>query len=378
MARLAVDDHLVTPPARQRFRHGPIGIERVAALVESDEFDIGAEPHGTAVGLECAGQEFQDRGFTCAVGPYDAEAVAAHQTQRQVFDDRNAAVAFCCLGKLGDEAAREPALRCVQPDAARREPALAHILSHGAQLAHAAHVAFAPSRYAAVHPIIFADDFAIELVALLLLFFEDLVAPVFECAKAAVEPARPAAVDPDGRARQRFEESAVVADQHKRRARRPEIGFEPLDRRQIEVVGWLVEQQHVGLGGEYAGERNAARFPAREVVRIFFPRQAKLIDQSLRLIGVVQWTKSRLDVGARGGVAGEVRFLRQIADARIGMREAFPVVGFDQPCRDAQQRRLARTIASDETDAIARFHGNVGAFEKRRAAKRQVDVFECQ
>ena len=57
------------------------------------------------------------------------------------------------------------------------------------------------------------------------------------------------------------------------------------------------------------------------------------------------------------------------------MREAFAAVGFDKPRGNLEERRLARTIAADEANAVARRDRQFGAFEQRRAAERQVDVF---
>ena len=42
--------------------------------------------------------------------------------------------------------------------------------------------------------------------------------------------------------------------------------LEPGDRLDIEVVGWLVEQQEVGFGHQSAGQQDAAPPPARQGV----------------------------------------------------------------------------------------------------------------
>ena len=64
--------------------------------------------------------------------------------------------------------------------------------------------------------------------------------------EAELQPPGRAAVEPDRGARQVAEETAVVADQHQGRAPRVELALEPLDGRQVEMVGRLVEQQDVG------------------------------------------------------------------------------------------------------------------------------------
>ena len=114
-----------------------------------------------------------------------------------------------------------------------------------------------------MHPLIFANDFAIELVALAFFLLENLVAPVLEGREALFETPRLTAVEPNGCAREIFEEAPVMADEQKRRSRRLQGRFEPLDGGQVQVVRRLVEQQHVRLGNKNAGQRDAACFPAR-------------------------------------------------------------------------------------------------------------------
>ena len=86
-------------------------------------------------------------------------------------------------------------------------------LAHGLQLAHAPHVALAPGGDAVAHPVLLAHDSAVELVLGHLLLGQLGVAPGLEAAKADVDAPRLAAVEPDGRLRQVFQEAAVVADE---------------------------------------------------------------------------------------------------------------------------------------------------------------------
>ena len=58
-----------------------------------------------------------------------------------------------------------------------------------------------------------------------------------------------------------------------------ELGFEPFDGRQVEMVGRLVEQQDIGLGRQHAGERGAAGLAAREARRILVAGEAEMLEQ---------------------------------------------------------------------------------------------------
>ena len=130
------------------------------------------------------------------------------------------------------------------------------------ELANPAHVTLAPRRDAVAHPVLLGDDLAAELVLVAFLFFEHLIAPFLERRETALDAPRDAAIEPYGGARQSREEAPVVADQDQRGARIGEFAFQPFDRRQVEVIGRLVEQQDVGRRREYAGDCGAARFAA--------------------------------------------------------------------------------------------------------------------
>ena len=74
-----------------------------------------------------------------------------------------------------------------------------------------------------------AHDLAAELVLLALLLFEDRVAPFLEMRKTLVQAPRLAAVEPDGRPADPFEEAAVVRDDDESRRRPAELVFQPFD-----------------------------------------------------------------------------------------------------------------------------------------------------
>ncbi len=64
-----------------------------------------------------------------------------------------------------------------------------------------------------------------------------------------------------------LQEPAVVRDQHDRRVEARQRLLEPLQRLDVEVVGGLVQQQHVRARRERAGERGARQLPAGEGVQ---------------------------------------------------------------------------------------------------------------
>ena len=112
--------------------------------------------------------------------------------------------------------------------------------------------------------------------------------------------------------------------------------------------------------------------------RVLLAAEAELLQQIARLVGVVARAQPGFDIGQRRRIAGEVRLLRQVADAGARLHEALAAIGLDQPGGDLQQRRLARAVAADEAHALARRHRQLDAVEQRRAAEGERDVAELE
>ena len=222
------------------------------------------------------------------------------------------------------------------------------------------------------------DDLAIELVLGDLLLGQLLVAPGLERAEAQLDAARSAAVEPHRRARQVFQEAAVVADQHQRRALGGKRAFEPFDGGQIEMVGRLVEQQDVGRRRQHVRERGTPRLAARQLCRVLVAGKPELLQEIARLVGIIAGAQSGLHVGQRRRMAGEIGLLRQVADGGARLHEALAAVGLDQSRRDLEQRRLARAVAPDEADALSRRDGEIDPVEQRRAAEGERDISELK
>ena len=67
-----------------------------------------------------------------------------------------------------------------------------------------------------------------------------------------------------------------MADDDKRRLAGFEFGFEPFDRRQVEVIGRLVEEQNIWFWCERADDCRSARFAAGEPRRRLLTAQSQL------------------------------------------------------------------------------------------------------
>jgi hypothetical protein len=101
MAGLAADQHLVggAGDAHQRVVGEAVpergfGVEPGAGLVEDGDFEVGAKRDGSGIGRGLAGEEAQERGLADAVGAHEGHAVAAHDAEVEVLDDRQGARSF--------------------------------------------------------------------------------------------------------------------------------------------------------------------------------------------------------------------------------------------------------------------------------------------
>ena len=167
--------------------------------------------------------------------------------------------------------------------------------------------------------------------------------------------------------------------------------FEPLDRFGVEVVGRLVEQQHVGLREQQLAQRDAALFTAGKVPdygipgrqtqrvsgefelagkigarggddrfepRLFFGQLVEIgaflgvggVDLFQLLLRLHHFAHARFDFLAHGFFRVELRLLRQVADVQIGHRRRFADDVLVDPGHDAQDGRFARAVQAEQAD----------------------------
>jgi hypothetical protein len=217
---------------------------------------------------------------------------------------------------------------------------------------------------------------AVELVAFDLLGLEDRVAPGLEGGEALVQQAGGAAVEPQRRFGKILQEAPVMADQNDCRAHGLEHRLQALDGDDIEMVGGLVEQENVGLRRQYASESRTAAFASRQMRWVLLAGEAETLKQIACAVRIIAKRKPGLDEGRRGGEAGQVWALRQIADRHRGLHEARAGIRLDHPRGDLEHSRLARTVAAHQTPPLERSDRKLRAGKQGRTAETEPDVFE--
>ena len=171
------------------------------------------------------------------------------------------------------------------------------------------------------------------------------------------------------------EEVTVVGDHEEGAARTFQVVLEVFDGVDVEVVGRLVEDQEIGLGGEDLGDGHAFDFAAGEGAHLRLGVEAELREDADDAVFVVELPLG-VEMLQEGFAAGEhlleqrgfrveVVVLFQEGDADL--LEEFDLaagVRFVLAGQDAHQRGLARAVGGDQGDLVAFVHVEADVVEK--------------
>ena len=146
------------------------------------------------------------------------------------------------------------------------------------------------------------------------------------------------------------------------------------------MVGGLVEQQHVGLGHQGAGERRAARLAARQLGGIFGAVELHLGQKrgDPVVAGAERIGQACRDIVGDAGMAGEIRLLRQGRHGGAGLGEARAAIGDRLARQDLQQGRFAGAVAADQAQPLAGRDAELDAVEDGLVAQVVADAGEGQ
>ncbi len=386
--------------------HRLVGIERLARLVDVGHLHRRADGQRARVGRLLARDHAEERRLARAVGADDADDAAAREGELEILEEEPVAVS---LGDLaGDDDFVAEALGHRDHDFGRAFGLPLRLLPQlfvprDARLA----LGLAGARRQ-------ADP--LELALQRLLPGGRLLLLLGQAALLLVEPRRVVALpgnagalveleDPAGDV---VEEVAIVRDGDDGAGKFREIALEPPDALGVEVVGRLVEQQHVGLLEQHAAERHApplaAGQPARRRHRPAGSRSASIAMsilwsssqrprasiRSWRLpcfsrrrvissssIGSAKPGADLLELGEQRALVGhrhldvaadvlggvELRLLWQVADPGAGQRARVAEKIVVHPGHDPEQRRFPGAVRPQHADLGAGVEGEVDAFE---------------
>ncbi len=389
--------------ARDLLEHGLAAVQGIAALVHIGELDGRANLDGARIRLLLARQHAEQRRLAGAVRPDDADDGAGRDGEAEIVDQQAVAVALADVGELDDFIA--------QALAGRNEDFLrfvALLVFLAVQLVEAGQTGLG---FGLTALRILAHPLQLLLQGLLACRFGGLF--LLQAGFLLVQPGAVVALPGNAVAAVEFEnplggiveEVAVVGHGHHGAREAGQELLEPLDGFRIQVVGRLVEQQHVGARQQQLAQRHAALFAARQVLDARVPRRqaqgiggdfelqldvvagaggndgfqagllfGQLVEVGIRLgvgdvdgfellLCVHHLTQTALDFLAHGFGGIELRLLRQVADIQVGHRRGFALDVLVEAGHDLEHGRLARAVQAE--------HADLGAGKER-----QRDVLE--
>ncbi len=155
-----------------------------------------------------------------------------------------------------------------------------------------------------------------------------------------------------------FEEIAVVADHDAGEGRVLQKSFEPVDPREVQMIGGLVEQQNVRALHQSFGNRQALAPAARqrrcrsiEVRKTCAAQRFGGARSSLRLRDFRPF-ECGFDHGSNRRAGGKLGYLRDQTQPRALANGHFPGVRLHAAVKNFEQCRLARTVRPDQADAF--------------------------
>ena len=324
--------------------------------------------------MSCAQQQAQQGGLAGPVGAQQRDLVAPLDDRGAGGDDGLVAVGEGQIFGFHDSVAGALRLAETQLRAALPLAALRPLASVLLQLADAALVAGAARLGASPGPRFLLRHLLVEHGPFFFLRLEQgfladkegvpVAGPVKELAPVELQDARGHAA----------EKGPVMGDEEQRHARGSQQVFHPVDGGDIEMVGGLVQQQRVRVGGQRAREQHPPLLPSgkggEEGVRL----QARQGNPAFGLKLGLPIAFGGVVFGAFGHdfrdgslqIGGDV--LGKIGDALAGGDDDFAAIGFLLPEQQAQQGGLARAVAARKADAFARFDHEGDLVEQGRAA----------
>ena len=384
VARLAVDDDVIAAVG-DVFHHRALELQLRALLVVVGDLEPRAAPEHARCRLDLPQQQPDQRALAGAVRADDADAVAAHDRQIDVAQHR--ATAELHAGALGLEHLAAGLGRLLQRDvdAADALASQAVFLAQPVQRAHAALVARAPRLHALADPHLFLRQLLVEQRGVLR-FGRELLRLLPRVGVVVAVPAgERAAIQLDDARRDAVDEGAVVADAQQRAGEAEQQLLQPLDRLDVEMVGGLVEQQHVRLDDQRAREQRPPPPAAgqRGVVRSAVEAEARQhLVHALHALPVLHVRRGgierRGDDVAHAAAADVGDVLREQRDARARPQPDAALVRRRRAGDQPQQRGLALAVAADDADALAGLHRKAGGIQQRPGAEGERDLVEAE
>ena len=168
-----------------------------------------------------------------------------------------------------------------------------------------------------------------------------------------------------------------MADDHECALEATEPFFQPVDRAEIQVIGRLVEQQHVGILRKRADDRRPPTLAAAGGRGVASKIDPDLVGDGRCLVGLRRALPGQHPILQRRE-AGHRRVLFQQDDAGARNGLANSLVGVDLAREALEQRRLAGPVTADQRQPVARADMNVDAAKEPAFPLDEAEIFEAE
>ena len=247
-----------------------VEVQIFSVLVVIGDGEVGALANLAAVGLELAQDQFEQGGFSCAIGADEAHFVASQNGGAEVLHD----VDVCAIGsgrlkgeadlvELGHQFATRRAFVDFELDLAHDLFARLSLSSQLFKPHNATLTACSASFHPFAHPNLFGRQ---EFVGLGLdhrflrhlgLFEDQILGKVTGVGEQST------AVEFDDASRDPIEKGAVMGDADHAAFEGDQKIFKPNNAVDVQVVGGLVQEEHIGRGDQGLGQRHALGLTTR-------------------------------------------------------------------------------------------------------------------
>ncbi len=412
MLALAVDLDPITT-RRDGVGQARFLIQLRAHLVEVGHLQLAALADRAGVGLFFTKDQLQQRGLARAVQADQADLVAAHEDGGKIAHDHLVAVALVDVGQLGHDLARTVAGGDVELDLALLLAPRGALQTQRFKTAHAPFVTRAARLHAFANPDFFLRQELVELGVFHFLDGQLLGLARLISGEIAGEGQQATAIQFDDARGDVVEETAIMGDEEHAALVVAQQALQPLDRGEVEMVGRLVQQQHVGHADQRASQRHALlhaarkradRHVAREIQAVqrgfdavveipgvagvdpladgmhAFHQRIVVIAAQLRGQAVVfgqqrtPLAQARSDGLEHRLLGRKLRLLLDVGDLHALLHHEQAIVQARRAAENLQQRGLARAVTPDQADALAGFERKLGMIEQGNVAEGQLGV----
>ena len=409
MAWLTVNhDFLLT--FRQVVHHRFVRIELCPVLVEVSHFQLGTHMNTSAIGLQLAQHQLEQRGFTAAVWTNQRNFIATLYLRGEISHQHFAVNLVVHVFHFKDDLTGSRGLFDLHLRAAHHFTTGAAFITHRFQRADAAFVTGTTGFNPLTDPHLFLRQFAVEFGVLQffnaqrLFFFYQVLIVITRIGHQVTT------IEIDDAGCHVADERTVVRDENDRSLEGLQEAFEPIDGFNIQVVRRFIKQQNTRCANQRTAQRGftqpatgkrcqfGIRFQAqliqyfintvfqlpqpvviqlfldfRQLLQIFV---ARIGDHQMRNIMIALEINRLLrnpfgDEIVNASLYVTRRILLQTRHNQILLVNDTPVVQPQLTVEDFHQRRFARAVTAYEADAFVVLNVQFGIIEKRRVAERQ-------